>query len=192
MIGQMRSAGRGSWLELCQGLQPLTRKSGYDTIDPIGMCSHSNGFKPNVVRGQITRHLLGREESPAVSKISNRIFLIIGLLGVSLFTGCGVTSTSLPSSLTPGGGAYLTINTTQVPDAIAGRTYFLVMSTTGGSGIVGSCGLVSGSLPAGSSCLSGTAWNAANPSNTVGVNDFVVSGTVPTTAAGTYPVTLQA
>lgn len=41
-----------------------------------------------------------------MSKASNRVLIIIGFLGVCFLSGCGVTSTSLPSNLNPGGGRF--------------------------------------------------------------------------------------
>ena len=118
-----------------------------------------------------------------MSKTSDRIVLIIGLMGVSLLTGCGVTSTSLPSNLQPAGGGPLSIVTAQFPDAITGRSYYLVLSTTGGSGILSSCAVVSGALPA------GLAWEVGSPANTCDL--YTPSGAV-TGAAGTYSVVVQA
>ena len=74
-----------------------------------------------------------------MSKAFNRIVLIIGLLGAGLFSGCGVTSTSLPSNLQPGGGIALSLITTTFADAIVGRTYYLAITTTGGNGVLSNC-----------------------------------------------------
>ncbi|MGA2984967.1 MAG: hypothetical protein ABSG32_14235 [Terriglobia bacterium] len=116
-----------------------------------------------------------------MSKASNRIGLIIGLLGVSLLTGCGGTSTSLPSTLHPGGGGFLSIITTQFPDAISGRSYYLILSTTGGSGALSSCAVVSGALPSGLTF-------SVNPA---AANQCILQGSA-VGAAGGYPVVVQA
>lgn len=116
-----------------------------------------------------------------MSKASNRIVFIIGLLGVTLLSGCGVTSTKLPSNLQTGGGGYLSIVTTQFPDAISGRSYYLVISTTGGSGALSSCSVVSGALP------TGLSWSVSpiQPSN------CILSGSA-VGAAGPYTIVMQA
>lgn len=111
----------------------------------------------------------------------NRIVLISGLIGASLLTGCGVTSTSLPSNLTQGGTGPLSIITTQFPDAIVGRTYDLVLSTEGGSGTLSSCFVTSGKLP------TGLTWSI----NPTAPATCILSGTV-TGAPGSYPVVVQA
>ena len=122
-----------------------------------------------------------------MSKAFNRSVLIIGLLGVGFFSGCGVTSTSLPSNLQPGGGGFLTISTTQFQDAIQGRTYRLTLNTTGGSGALSGCSVVSGTLPAGlvwstsgSTCILSTPLVAGVPTGAV------------TAAPGSYPIVVQA
>ena len=101
-------------------------------------------------------------------KTSNRIVLIIGLLGVSLFAGCGVTSTSLPSNLQQAQGSNGTINivTGQLPDAIAGRSYSFDFTTQVGSGAtLSSCSwtgaTVTGGATALPAALSGFVWSLA-------------------------------
>ncbi len=118
-----------------------------------------------------------------MSKTSDRIGLILGLFSVILMTGCGVTSTSLPSGLQPAGGGSLSIQTSTFPDAITGRTYNLILSTSGGSGVLASptgCVVVSGALPSGLSWTNGPA-----------SSQCTLTGTV-TSQAGTYSVVVQA
>ncbi|MDR3674474.1 MAG: hypothetical protein P4N24_03215, partial [Acidobacteriota bacterium] len=98
-----------------------------------------------------------------------------------------MTSTSLPSNLQPGGGGFLTISTTQFQDAIQGRTYRLTLNTTGGSGALSGCSVVSGTLPA------GLVWNTSG--STCILSTPLVAG-VPTgavtAAPGSYPIVVQA
>ena len=83
-----------------------------------------------------------------MSKGYNRIVLIASFLGASLLTGCGVTSTSLLRTNARGTGP-LSIITTQFPDAIVGRSYNLVLNTSGGSGTLSGCIVTSATkLPA--------------------------------------------
>ena len=117
-----------------------------------------------------------------MSKTSDRIVLISVLIGASLLAGCGVTTTSLPPGLPPAGGGSLSLVTTQFPDAVLGRTYNLVISTTGGSGVLASCAVVSGALPAGLGWKNGPASNQCQLTGTVTATD----------AVQTYSVTVQA
>jgi hypothetical protein len=116
-----------------------------------------------------------------VSKSSYRLAFIFSLFALSLLPGCGVTSTSLPSNLQPNGGPALSILTTVFPDAIQGRTYYLQISTTGGSGELKSCAAIEGTLP------TGLGWSI-NPTQ---VSACILSGTV-SGAAGSYSVVIQA
>ena len=118
-----------------------------------------------------------------MSKASNRIVLILGLLSVGLFSGCGVTSTSLPSNLQPngGGGTALTLLTTAFADGIQGRAYNLQLSTTGGTGNLNNCNVISGTLP------TGLSWSV----NPLQLNVCILSGTI-TGAAGVYNLVVQA
>ena len=125
-----------------------------------------------------------------MSKGYYRIVLILSLIGASLLTGCGVTSTSLPSNLQRSTGGPLSITTATFPDAITGRSYYLVISTSGGSGTLSSCAVVSGALP------TGLTWSINASNFTQCILSTTLSNGVPTGtvagAAGSYSIVMQA
>lgn len=116
-----------------------------------------------------------------MSKASSRILLIVSLFAVSLWAGCGVSSTSLPSNLQPNGGPALSILTTDLPDAIQGRSYYLQIATTGGSGDIKGCTVTSGALP------TGLGWSI----NPLQLNICILLGTV-TGSPGSYSIVVEA
>jgi len=94
-----------------------------------------------------------------------------------------VTSTSLPSSLQPGSGGSISIITTQLPDAVAGRSYSFDLSANVGSGALSSCSLAasSGSLP------SGLSWSISATTANICTLSGATAGT-----AGSYAVVITA
>ncbi len=75
--------------------------------------------------------------------------LIVVLLAAIGLGGCGMGTTELPGSTQPGGPGFLSIITQQINDGVQGVSYATIINTSGGSGRLTACTVVSGTLPAG-------------------------------------------
>src|SRR5579883_1654153 len=94
---------------------------------------------------------------------------------------CGMGTTELPSATQPGGPGFLSITTPQLVDGVKGLSYIATINTSGGSGVITSCIIISGSLPPG--------FAAPSPR---GSECILSSNGEPITQAGQFTFTLQA
>src|SRR5579875_349950 len=94
---------------------------------------------------------------------------------------CGMGTTELPSATQPGGPGFLSITTPQLVDGVEGLSYIATINTSGGSGVITSCIIISGSLPPG--------FAAPSPR---GSECILSSNGEPITQAGQFTFTLQA
>jgi hypothetical protein len=94
---------------------------------------------------------------------------------------CGMGTTELPSATQPGGPGFLSITTPQLVDGVEGLSYVATINTSGGSGVITSCIIISGSLPPG--------FAAPSPR---GSECILSSNGEPITQAGQFTFTLQA
>ncbi len=87
--------------------------------------------------------LLGKPTFWQWATISLLLLATVGMMS------CGMGTTELPSTTQPGGPGFLSITTPQLVDGVEGLSYVATINTSGGSGVITSCIIISGSLPPG-------------------------------------------
>lgn len=129
-----------------------------------------------LIRASTQKRFVGRLRSQHGLALAGLLFAVIGL------GGCGMGTTELPANTQPGGPGFLSIITPQLEDGVAGLSYTSTINTTGGSGVLASCIVVSGNLPSG-----------FIPAAAQGSECFLTTNGQPVTGApGKYTFTLEA